>query len=355
MTSDFELKAGKFADGLAHAQQAIKLNDKTGPYYILASANALGDQQLDRAREYCELILKGGEKEFGSTAVNDARTLQDQLIKKTYTLTFNLDTRKGLKTGNTFAIAMAKTGLPNQSATYEINGAQSHRLVKGDANDVLHVVPMGNNPITLSMKVTVQPYSYKKDLTKPGTGALPADARAQLGPFTTVNPKSPVLTKTVAGLKGSNNVETARNILDWMKKNIEYKLEKRALDNLDFKTVDEIVERGHAECRGYAVLFTALCRAADVPARTIWGLSKVPAGPGRPEPFWASHNWSEVYIPGAGWVPVDPQKPETLGCLPNSCVRLFMDVRKTKTSPETLPMLNLTYMHADRIKFEESR
>src|SRR3989442_14763212 len=35
MTSDYEFKAGRFADGVEHALQAIKLNDKVGQYYAL--------------------------------------------------------------------------------------------------------------------------------------------------------------------------------------------------------------------------------------------------------------------------------------------------------------------------------
>ena len=56
------------------------------------------------------------------------------------------------------------------------------------------------------------------------------------------------------------------NVLTWMKKNITYKDSTGPINQLDFKTVDDIVERGHAECLGYATLFTALCRAAKVPA-----------------------------------------------------------------------------------------
>src|SRR5436309_2525589 len=32
---DCEFKAGKFADGVEHALQAVKLNDKVGAYYVL--------------------------------------------------------------------------------------------------------------------------------------------------------------------------------------------------------------------------------------------------------------------------------------------------------------------------------
>lgn len=354
-TSDFELKAGKFTDGMEHAQQAIKINDKVGPYYILMAANALGGQDLERAREACELVLKRGPKSFGAGACNDAQLILDKLLPKTYTLHFNLDPRKGQMAGGTYAIALPKSNLPYQSVTYEIGEVRSHRLVKGEVNDVLYVVPQGNKTFSLTQKVTVTPYSFKKELAKATAKPLPEDVRIFLGPSDTINPKSPALTKVVAELKGDSTVETARNILAWMKKNIQYKLDKRPLTQLDFESVDEIVKRGHAECRGNAMLFTALCRAAGIPARPIWGLTRVGAGQDMQFGDIASHNWSEIYVSGCGWVPVDPQRPESLGFLPISCIRIFMDSKKTRMSPETLPMLNLLLMHGDKLKFEESR
>src|SRR5262249_28980601 len=153
-----------------------------------------------------------------------------------------------------------------------------HRLVKGEVNDILYVVPQGSKTFPLTTKVTVQPYSYKKELAKVTSKPLPDEARASLGPCEGIDPKSPALKKVVAGLKADSGVETARNILAWMKKNVEYKLDKPNIAELDFKSVDEVIDRGHAECRGYAMLFTGLCRAAGVPARPVWGLQRVSPG-----------------------------------------------------------------------------
>src|SRR5262249_6629239 len=155
-------------------------------------------------------------------------------------------------------------------------------------------VPQGLKPMQLTTTVKVLPYSYKKQLAEGKKGKVPADVQPYLGVSETINPTSPALAKVVVQLKASSTVTTIDNILAWMKKNVEYKGSKGLITELDFKTVDEIVERGHAECLGYATLFTALCRAAKIPARHVWGLKKLPAS-NESKGAFASHNWAEFY------------------------------------------------------------
>jgi len=181
---------------------------------------------------------------------------------------------------------------------------------------------------------------------------MPLGMRPYLGPSIGINPSSTKLAKVVADLKAPDEVKTVKNILKWMKTNVSYKLVNKKFADLDFKQVDEIVERGHAECRGFADLFTGLCRAAGIPARSVWGLAILPSQLGG---GYASHNWSEVYIRGVGWVPVDPQHPETFGCLPNSNLRIFMDMQVSTKTNEALPMFNLLNMNGEKVQIEESR
>lgn len=354
MTSEFELKAYKFADGFKHALEAIKLNDRFGSYYLLAATNALWNQDIELAREYCTVVLRRGVKDFGQAAYRDAKILDAELRNKTFTLFWTLDPQKVRSASSGVAIALPKTGLPGQHVTYGIGGVKSQRLVKGDVNDVLHIVPQSNKPCALTVKVALQPYGFKKELSKADWKPPTKEALANLGPLFAVDPKSPTLKKLGAELKGKDKVATARNILAWMKKNIEYKYDSKSIDKLDFKTVDEIVKRGHAECRGHTLLFVGLCRATDLPARPIWGLLRVPPGADRQFGDIVSHNWAEILI-GGSWVPVDPQRPETLGLLPTNYVRMFMDARKSDVSTETLPVLNLIYMQDGKITFEESK
>lgn len=355
MSSEINRRAGRFGDGKRDALAAIKINDKVGLYYALVAANAYGNEEPELALEYCRKVIDMGPKNAGESIYRDAKAYEDMLVKKTYTITWKLDPsnprhRKFIR--DYIPVALPKDGLPYQSVAVQVKGAKSHRIFKGETNDVVNVVPNGDKTFEVITKVTLTPVSYKAKLAKVvesrGNGSLPVNVRSYLGTADTIDPSSPALKKVAAEVKGGNSVETVRNILAWLKKNIKYKDDTSDITKLDFKSVDEIVERGHAECRGYTMLFAALCRSAGVPARPVWGVLFV-------DKNFKSHNWDEVYIAGVGWVPVDPQAAETFGWLPINRVRVFMDLRKSSTSEENLPLLNLLYMNGEKLQFEQSR
>jgi tetratricopeptide (TPR) repeat protein len=350
IASQSEWRAGRFAEGVKDALAAIKINDKVGLYYALVAANAYGNEEPELALEYCRKVIAMGPSKAGQSIYNDAKAYEDMLLKKTYTITWNLDPSKRQSAGNSITVALPKGDLPYQTVTVQVKGAKSHRIIKGQANDVLRVVPDGDKTFQVITKVTVVPVSHKAKLAKAGSGSVPVNVRAYLGAADGFNPASPALKKIATEVKGKNSVETVKNILTWLHKNIKYKEVTTNITKQDFKNVDEIVERGHAECRGYTMLFTALCRAAGVPARPVWGIMFY----ANPKSF-SSHNWDEVYITGVGWVPVDPQKVETFGWLPIDHVRVFMDLRKSSTSEENLPLMNLMYMNGNKLEYEQSR
>ena len=351
MAAQMEHEAGRFADGIKHALQAIEINPKGVPYYVLVAANAIANQDLKLARQYVKKLLDKSEQELGPLHRFNALMFDDLISPKTYTLHWDLNPRRGFMVNGQFAIALPRD-VPGQKVTYKVTGVRKQRVFKNEANHVLYVVPQGTKPFRLTTRITREPYSYKKELARANNGPIPAAVKSYLGRCESIDPKSPVLSKIVSELKATNRVETVRNILKWMKKNIEYKTETANIGVLDFKNVDEIVKRGHAECRGYAMLFTGLCRAAEVPARPVWGLKRIPPLPQVPKGSFGSHNWAEVYFAGSGWIPVDPQQPETLGWLPANILRIYMDVRRTATSVEAIPSRNLVHMNGEKINFE---
>jgi len=351
-TSNLERLAQQYDEGLKHALEAIKLNDKVPVYYVLAAANAWGSHDLERAREFVKKARdKAGDQLDGGNKLL-LQLIEEVTTERVYTIRWTQRPGKGVAQGGVLLAALPTDKLPYQSVTFEVTGAQSQRYERAEANDLLRVVPFGNRTYELTTKITCRPYSFKKDLANAAKGPAPREAQPYLGSSEFINPKSPKLVQIAADLKADTMPATVRNIIAWLQANIKYEVKQTSIATLDFKTLDEIVDRGHAECRGYSMLFVALCRAADVPARPVWGLTKLPGNEKMPKGDLSSHTWCEVYANGGGWVPVDPQTPETFGLLPTSHIRIFMDERKSKTSQENLPVVNLVVMNGEKVKWE---
>ncbi|GAA5262799.1 transglutaminase-like domain-containing protein [Methanocalculus sp. MC3] len=61
---------------------------------------------------------------------------------------------------------------------------------------------------------------------------------------------------------------------------------------------------GHGDCGTQSMLFSAFCRSLGIPARATGGYQMILQD--APSP----HFWAEYYLPGYGWVPVDPTVAE---------------------------------------------
>ncbi|MCK4303855.1 MAG: transglutaminase [Candidatus Eisenbacteria sp.] len=109
----------------------------------------------------------------------------------------------------------------------------------------------------------------------------------------------------------------ARKIYNWV------------IDTLEYERVggwdvpETLIKRGTGSCSEYAFLFIGLCRAAALPARYEAGTSL--RGDDASVDL-VHHRWAEVYLPGYGWIPMDPSggdrstpggQADAIGRLPN--------------------------------------
>jgi transglutaminase-like putative cysteine protease len=89
----------------------------------------------------------------------------------------------------------------------------------------------------------------------------------------------------------------ARRIFDWVNDKLEYEM----VGGWDVPTT--LIKRGTGSCSEYSFLYIALCRSVGLPAR--YEGSVVVRGD-EASVDEAYHRWCEVYLPGIGWMPVDP-------------------------------------------------
>jgi transglutaminase-like putative cysteine protease len=99
----------------------------------------------------------------------------------------------------------------------------------------------------------------------PNTRKLPRDIQVYLGPSPLIESRHPKI-RTLAKEIGAD-AETAwqhvEAIYDWVREKVEYK-------NGPLKGAIAALNDGTGDCEELTSLFIAICRAADIPARTVW-------------------------------------------------------------------------------------
>ena len=99
---------------------------------------------------------------------------------------------------------------------------------------------------------------------------------------------------------GQDNAwEAAKKLSEWVAENID--------GSIYGGSAKETLERGNGACGSQSLLMAALCRAAGIPARVVWGCMYTPVDGGS----FGHHGWNELYMGEAGWIPVDVTSHET--------------------------------------------
>ncbi|MEJ2698891.1 MAG: transglutaminase-like domain-containing protein [Desulfuromonadales bacterium] len=143
--------------------------------------------------------------------------------------------------------------------------------------------------------------------------------------------------------KGRKTVlEKAKAVYDWVCENTYRDPETRGCGKGD---VCALLARPGGKCADISSVFVALARAAGVPARETFGI-RLGKDPVTDITTW-QHCWAEFYLPGTGWVSVDPAD-----------VRKMMLVKKLKLSdPQTVEYRKYFWggIDAYRVKLSQGR
>jgi len=130
----------------------------------------------------------------------------------------------------------------------------------------------------------------------------PADYKPWLLPTSLGPIDDPVRTLAKKITRGKTTVlAKAKAIYDWTCENMYRDPNVKGCGSGD---VLKLLKCRGGKCTDIHSVFVALCRAAGVPAREIFGI-RMGKKPVVDITKW-QHCWAEFYLPGYGWVPVDP-------------------------------------------------
>jgi transglutaminase-like putative cysteine protease len=141
-------------------------------------------------------------------------------------------------------------------------------------------------------------------------------------------------------------VDKARGIYDYIVNNITLVNDVSRLPGAGQGDLQFVLREMKGSAVDLASAFVGLCRAADIPARTVMGL-QVPEGT-RSGSILGYHGWAEFYLEGTGWVPVDPaealrhpsRRDEFFARLDPSRVAISIGRDVTLRPPQKAPPLN---------------
>lgn len=163
--------------------------------------------------------------------------------------------------------------------------------------------PAGTEVRKLSLTFkAVRQEVIRRDFPKVETPWDPADYQMWLEPTSLGPVDGPVKKLADSITRGKSTVlARARAIYDWTCANT---YRDPATVGCGKGDVCALLKKPGGKCTDIHSVFVALCRAAGVPAREIFGVRL-----GKKEvqdiSSW-QHCWAEFYLPGYGWVPVDP-------------------------------------------------
>jgi transglutaminase-like putative cysteine protease len=162
--------------------------------------------------------------------------------------------------------------------------------------------PVKERFITLAFKATAIE-RVKKDFTKAGESSeIPVEMLPYLSSNTFIPIDGKVKEIALKATRGKKTIrEKARAVYDWVVENT-----KRDPDVVGCGTgdVERAIKKKSGKCADISSVFVALARASGVPAREVFGLR---LGKSATDDITGGHHcWAEFYLPGYGWVPVDP-------------------------------------------------
>lgn len=103
--------------------------------------------------------------------------------------------------------------------------------------------------------------------------------------------------------KGKYNIAgKARAVYDWV---VDNTFRDPNVQGCGIGDVEKMLTQKGGKCADISSVYVAVARAAGVPAREVFGI-RIGKDDGVSDMTKGHHCWAEYYLPGAGWIPVDP-------------------------------------------------
>jgi hypothetical protein len=302
--------AGQWQDSLGVARENVERQGACG-----WSLQQLAESQLGAGDWAAARATLARLEALPSPALGDAegaitgtrQRLLDLTGQRRYTLHWQVDLGQGGPGQPAARLLMPRWGDPRQTFEFTVSNVSSCVPVTVGARDFIDVVQKPGEPFEINATVTIRGVALGHAALAALTDApVPEAVRGCLGPFRhgeLFDPASPLVSRIAGLCRSTTPARTVQNLLNWMRDNMKYA-------DTQNRTPDAILAGGFGVCHHCCSSFTALCRAAGIPARVAHGVVLNDVGEFKDNQ--GSHGWVSVYLAPLGWVPLDPLDASSL-------------------------------------------
>ena len=152
--------------------------------------------------------------------------------------------------------------------------------------------------LSFKVKAEERTVSELKDTFAP----IPDEVKKHLKPNWWIASNDKIKELTAKKTKEKKGIqEKSRAVYDWV---VDNTFRDPDVKGCVYGIVEQMLEKRGGKCVDISSVYIALARASGVPAREVFGLrlGKQP----EQNITGGFHCWAEFYLPGTGWVPVDP-------------------------------------------------
>ena len=254
----------------------------------------------------CYVKTEKGQSNNISLSVQQSIGQKRYSNKHTYVVQLTADVANAVSDGEsgTITLRVPRPAVFSSQPRIELAECIPTPIIEDYRNTIVHQIQLSNNThsrVKFSQNFIITVYSFSTDINSRRVKPFSDKERKLYKSFTSADKCVPrndtdiiALSNAITG-KETNPYLKAKAIYNYLIDNYTL-LHLVRTENLP---LSEMLESKAGDAYDFAILYTALLRAADIPSLAIGGIlvdsnSKC-----------KKHWWTEFYIEGFGWVPVD--------------------------------------------------
>jgi transglutaminase-like putative cysteine protease len=257
------------------------------------------------------LLVKNGDRQTYTFDEDDVAERSLALVfgdTTIYNFTFNAPLVNNSPVPRTFTVALPPDLVTQTSIVKSINPAPKTTRLDVDGNVLAEYTLGAYQKLTVVAKVEGQVRYRDYNLAASGTKKdIPAALVANYTRSTRYWPTDGAVGEAARGVvkQDAKVADNVRAVYDYVINKLTYNDDKLKF-NVRQGAAKALANPSNAVCLEYADLMIAMLRSQGIPARMVVGYAyagSLKASPGVEDSL---HSWVEAYVPGIGWMTVDP-------------------------------------------------